>query len=341
MLLNIMAFARPDTNGKTAKQQKTARLLSIMPVSDGIFVFESKRFLNEALPKVLAANQPILGEITAKLNEVEATTGIDLRKFEQIAVGVTYKQLSAKETDFEPLAIASGDINAGALIAVAKLASKGEYRTEKVGERTIYVFTAKELTQQAPTKMPPVNSKIAGTVDSALKGLSKDIAVTAYDGNTLVLGTLSRVRETLEGRTHVAADLVAMLSPKDTSIMSFAAKTPQGMSGLLPLDNDELGTNIDAIVSMSGSLDVSAAGTGLQFLAKTRKPEQAQSLRETLDGLKMVGSAIFGNAKRPDQQVYGRIIKAVRIDSKGTDVSLDLLVPQADIDQLVGGIKIK
>lgn len=339
MLLNIAAFAGPDTARKAAKQRKTARLVSALPASDGIVIFDTKRFFAEALPKVLAANQPMLGEINAKITEMESQTGIDLRKFEQVAVGIAYKQISPKETDYQPLAIASGDINAGALIAIAKLASKGTYRTEKVGERTVYIFTAKDVVQKVPANIPPPSSKIGGIFDSAINSVAKEIAVSALDGGTLVMGTPSRVRETLEGRSHVAADLVAMLSAKDTAVMSFAAKTPNGMSDLLSLDNDELGANINSIVSMSGSLEVAVAGSSLQVLAKTRKPEQAQSLRETLDGLKMVGQAIFGNAKRTDQQVYGRLIKAARIDAKGSEVSFELLVPQADIDILLAGIK--
>ena len=108
---------------------------------------------------------------------------------------------------------------------------------------------------------------------------------------------------------------------------------------MLPLDNDELGKNIDSIQYIAGSLEVSAAGTSLQMLARTAKPEQAQGLKDTLDGLQLIGGAIFGNSKRNDQQVYGRMIKNAKFDIRGNDVTLDLLVPQADIDILVAGIK--
>ena len=279
----------------------------------------------------------LLGEIMAKINEMENRTGIDLRKFDQVAVGVAFKTISAKETDYEPILIAGGDINAGALVAVAKLASKGTYREEKIGERTVYVFTVKDVVQKSSSK--PTTSKVGGMIDDALKGLSKEIAVTSIDANTLAIGTLPRVRETLEGKTHASSELTSLLSQKETAAMSFATRIPGGMGALIPLDNDEIGNNINSIQVMAGSLDVAAAGTNLQVMARTAKADQAQSLKEMLDGLKMLGGAFLGGSKRSDQQVYSRMIKNAKIANRANEVTLDLLVPQADIDILVASIK--
>lgn len=337
LLSNIGIFARPDTRAKTAKQIQTAKLVAMLPSSDAVVAFDSKRFLDDALPKILASNQPMLAEMMAKVTEMETRTGIDLRKFEQIAVGIAFKKVSPKETDYEPVAIARGDVNAGALIAVAKLASNGAYRTEMMGERTIYVFSARDVLENTAGK---TTSKIANMLDGALTGLTKEVAVTAMDNNTLVMGSLARVRDTLEGKSKVASDISALLYAKDSAVASFAAKPPAGgISHLLPLDNDEFGANVDSIRYFSGSIDVSVAGTSFQLNAQTQKPEQAQSLKETIEGLQMLGGAIFGGSKRTDQQVYGRMIKAVKVVSRGSEVTVDLLVPQADINSLIAGMK--
>jgi hypothetical protein len=272
----------------------------------------------------------------AKIAEMEATTGIDLKKFDQLAVGVAIKKVSAKEFDYEPVALANGDINSGALISVAKLASKGTYREEKIGDKTVYIFAAKDLIQK---NAKPANSKIADMLDKGLKGMTKDVAVAALDRNTLAIGSVPRIRQTIAGGTKIGADVTALLSSKETSVMSFAMKSPGGMSVLLPLDNDELGANIDAIDFLAGSMDVAATGTTLAVTARTKKAEQAQGLKDTLDGLKMVGGAVFGGSKRPDQQIYGRLIKNAKVDLRGNDVSLDLTIAQSDIDGLIGGIK--
>ena len=336
LLLNVFGFATVDARSARVKKAEVSRLVSLLPASDGVVVFDSKRFVNDALPKILSANQPMLTEVMSKISEMETTTGIDLRKFDQVAVGVTIKSVSATEYDFEPVAMANGDINAGALIAVAKLASKGAYREEKIGDKTAYVFTAKDLLQKTSK---PASSKVVGVMDQALKGLTKEVAVVSLDKNTIALGSVSRIRQTIAGGTRASADVTSLLSVKETSVMSFAVKTPNGLSKMVPLDNDELGANLDSIDYLYGSMDVSIAGASITLTARTKKLEQAQGLKDTLDGLRLVGSALFGGAKRPDQRIYARMIKNAKIENRGNDVSLELLVPQADIDGMIGGIK--
>ena len=336
LLLNIAGFAVGDTHRASAPTRQATRLVSLLPASDAVAVFDAKRFLDNALPTLLSANQPMLTEITAKITEMENHTGIDFRKFDQVAVGVAMKQGAGKDFDCEPVAIASGDINAGALIAIAKLASKGKYREEKIGEKTLYIFTVKD-TMKAPVANAK-NSKIINAIDR-VKALTTEFALAALDGNTLAIGCPERVRETIEAKSHVGADITSLLSVKETAVMSFAAKTPGGMAKLLPLENDELGASIDSIQYLSGSVDVAVAGTSLQMMARTTKPEQALALKDTLEALQILGKAVLGNSKHVDQQIYGRMARNAKFGINGNDVTLDLLVPQADIDILIAGLK--
>ena len=337
LLLNFVGLAAPDNRRPAGTKHQASRLVALLPASDGVAVFEAKRFLNDALPKLLAANQPLLGEIMAKITEIETRTGVDLRKFDQVAVGVASKQISAKETDYEPVAIASGDISAGALIAIAKLASNGTYRVETISGHIVYIFVPKDVAKKTAAKK--VNSQVADTIDRALDGMTGEFAVTAISGNTLALGSLARVRETLACQSHISAELAGLLSQKETTQMTFAMRTPDGMSKIVSLDNDELGANIDSIQLLSGYVDVAGAGTTLHVAARTKTAEQAQNLKDTVDGFQIVGKAFLGASKKPDQQVYARLVKNVKTDIHGSDVTLDLFIPQTDIDALVAKIK--
>lgn len=337
LLSNIAVLASGDTRSSIAKRRQVARLISMLPPSDGVATLDSRRLFGDAVPQVLSANQPMLTAIMAQIDGIEAKTGIDLRKFDSVVVGLSLKKVTDKEYDFDPVAIASGDLKAGALVAIAKLASNGTYREEKVGDRTIYVFAAKAIAQKTIVK--PTGSKIEETISKALDGLTREVAVTAIDPNTLAFGSLARVRETVEGKAHISPEVTGSLGQKETSVINFAMRTPTGMSKLLPLDNDELGANLDSIRFVSGSVDVAAAGTSLQLIARTVKAEQAQGIFETLDGLKMIGKAFLGGSKRPDQKVYARMIENAKVAVRGTSVTLDLLVPQSDIDALIGEVK--
>lgn len=336
LVLNVIGFAAGDTRSSRAKKRQVMRLVAVLPASDAIAVIESKRFLDEALPRVLSGNQTMLGEIIAKIDEMEERTGVDLGKFDRVAVGVAMKQVSANETDFQPVAIATGDAAAGAMAAVARLASAGTYREEKIAGRSVYVISPDVLQK---TSAAITNSKLANILDKALKSLTRDIAVTTLDRNTLVMGPLARVRETLERRSHVAADISGLLPAKEAAVMSFAIKPPGGMSKWVSLDLDALGANIDSIEYLSGWLGVAVAGTSVQLLARTKKAGQAAALKDTLDVLQVWGGTLLGGSKRADQTVYARMIKSAKFDVRGTGVTLDLLVPQGDIDILISGVK--
>jgi hypothetical protein len=336
LFLNLGLTSFADSKTKTAPKSRSAKLASLLPASDGVVTIDVKRFFGVALPKLLTANQPMLTEILGKMDEMKANTGIDIRQFEYLAAGVTAKKMAAKEFDFEPVIIARGQISSGGLIGAAKLAANGRYREEKAGEKTIYIFAAKDIADQVKQQIPAAKPAIT---DKILGKLSREVAVSTIDANTLVFGSLPLVRQTLDAKTAIGTDLTSLLGKRETSVVSFAGKLPAGMSAFLPLDNDELGKNIESIRYVYGSMDVSGETTSFSMTARTAQNAQAASLLETLEGLQMVGKALLGGAKGADKKVYVRMLENVKFSAKGNEVSFDLQVPQADIDVLVGMIK--
>ena len=337
MIFNLVGLVFAGTkNGKTKKAQVNP-LVAILPASDVVVSLDAKRFFVDGLPRILASNQPVLAEINSSLENIKSSLGIDPRQFDQVAVGLATKQISPKEIDFDPVVIARGNFPAGALVSVVKLASNGTYREEKIGTRTVYVFSAKDLAQKNAPKVS--NSKIAAMFQRMLNGLTKEVAVTSIDSNTIAFGSLPRVRQTVEAKTHPEIALTNLLARKPAAILTFAAKTPEGMSKFVPLDNDELGKNLDSIRYLSGSMDITESAAVVNFMARTVRSEQAASLLDTLSGLQMVGKAFLGGARGADKQVYARMIDNVKFAQAGNEVTLDLSVPQSDIDILVGQIK--
>jgi hypothetical protein len=340
-----MVFAAPETK-EAAKQ--TAQLAALLPASDGVVTVNMRRILSEALPQVLSSKQQLLGEVLGKFDEVKNKTGLDLRQFEQIAVGVSVKKISAGEMTFEPVILARGTFNAGALLALAKVAAKGKYREEKIGERTVYVFSPKDMAQhqvktvplpnnQMPDKSAKQPSMFENAIDKMFKGLSDELVVTSYDNNTLAIGSVARVRETFDAKTRVGTDVLDLVNRKPNSIMSFGVKLPNGLSQFVDMDNDEIGKNLEAIRQISGAVDVGDGRASVSLVAKTLEAAQAKSLQEFLEGLQMVGKAFIGGAKGADKKVFARMIDNARISQSGSEVMLDLQVSQSDIDILVAG----
>lgn len=328
LVLNVAGSALADTKAQRAKRAAdTAAIVAMLPASDGVVVFDIKTFLGSALPQMLSGNQAMLAEVTKAIEEAKTKTGIDVRQFETLAAGVSATKIREKEYDLDSVLIARGQVSSGAVLAAAKLAAKGKYREEKVGEKTIYIFDAREVAAQNAPQTAGVHSKV-------LKAFSKEMAAFAVDTNTLAFGSVSKVKATAEGTTRVDKEITDLLSK--TGVATFAARVPAGMSDFLPLDNDELGKNIDSIKMMYGSMNVNAAGTTLSATARTLQAEQAVGLKETLDGLQMLGKMFLGNAKGADKEVYARLIDNVKFTNKGTEVSMDLAIAQTDVDFLVG-----
>lgn len=281
----------------------------------------------------------MLTDILGKIDEIKNNVGIDLRQFEQVAVGVKSKQISAADIDFEPIVLARGSFNAGALLAVAKVASKGKYREEKIGDKTVYVFTMKDLIDKnkPSTNNPQAKDSIfEKAINKMFAGLSRELAVTVYDNNTLAIGSLARMRETFDTKTRISIEILNLVNRKPNAVISFGAKLPSGLSDFLNLDNDELGKNIDAIRQISGAMDVNDGNAVVSMMAKTLKPDQAQGLQETLQGLQVVGKALLGSSKSADKKVYGRMVDNAKISRNGNEVMLDLQVPNSDINLLIG-----
>ncbi len=345
-ILNAFGAVFADTKTNNSARQ-TGTLAALLPASDGILTIDMQKVLGAAVPQILSGKPQTLTAVNAKIDEIREKTGLDLKQFEQVAVGVSMKQISDKEVDLEPLLLARGKYNAGALIAIAKLASKGKYREEKLGARTVYIFSGKEIIAQnkPATKNAPANSSndswLEKAIDRMFAGLTKEIAVTSYDTNTLAFGPIARVRETLNAKPGINANLLNSLNRNPNAVAAFSANLPSGISKSISLDNDEFTATLDSIRQVSGSMELINGSTAISMTAKTLQVEQAQNLTDTLQGLQMIGKTLLGGSKSADKQVYVRMIDGAKITRSESEVLFDLQVPQADINILLGAIGLK
>lgn len=332
-VLNVVGLTFADTK---SDKNKTNQLITLLPASDGVVTLDVKRFFNSALPQILSGNKPMFDDINAKIDDFKTKTGIDARQFEQVAVGFTAKTVAPKKVDLDAVVLARGNFSAGALAATAKIASEGKYREEKIGERTVYIFSPKDFIEKNKPNTTTNNSGAQKMIDKILGELPTEFAVTAYDGSTLAFGSLARVRETLEAKTRVDSQLLSLVNRKQSAVMSFAANLPNGMADFVSLGDDELGQNINAIRQIHGMMNVVGENTTVSVTAKTLKPEQAESLRNSLDSLQKVFAPILIGSKGASQKTYGRLLENVKISRSGSELTLDLQVPQSDINALIG-----
>ena len=333
LVLNAAGLSIAGPRKKAAPAPQTSPLVAKLPASDAVAVIDARRIFDQAIPQILASKQDLLTKINGHIREMQAKTGIDIRKFDHVVIGANIKRGAGKDYDLDPVVLARGTMNAGSLIAAAKLGTNAGYREEKLGERTIYIFTPKSIADKNVPSSPGVSA--------AIDHVPAEMAVSTLDTNTLVFGSLARVRETLEARSTVAPEITSLLSPRAASVFTFAARMPEGVKDMLPLDNDELGKNIESIKFLYGWTDVTAAGASMNVTARTTNSERAQGLYDTVTFLQQFGKGMLGNSKKPENAVYARLIDNAKVTKTGSDVALDLTVAQSDIDILLASLSKK
>ena len=330
LLLNSAVFAAVDV--KSRRVVDTAGIVALLPASDAVVVVDVNRFLNSALPQMLSGQPAMLADVTKAIDDARTRTGIDFRQFEYVAAGVTARNVAPKKYDFDTVIVARGQVNTGALIAAAKLAANGKYREERIGERTVSIFEPAQVAQQ---NTPQGQAKKASLISKVFGG-KREIAATSLDGTTLIFGSVDKVRLALSGTSRVSPDISGLLSKTTAPVMSFAGKVPGGMSSFLPLQNDELGRQVDSIQYLYGTMDVNGTGTLINATARTAQATAATGLKDSLEGLQMLGKAFLGGASGADKQVYARLVENVRFTARGNEVSMELAIAQADVNFLVG-----
>jgi hypothetical protein len=310
-------------------------LAVLLPESDGVVVLDSKRLVFDALPQILSSNTPLLEKIDDEIDKLKTKSGLDLRKFDSVVVGLKSKVDSSAGTEFDAVLLARGLEPIGSLKDVAETASKGKYRSVKSGTRTIYVFSSKNLIKDK-THSAIEGSFVGKIFDKLFKGFSEEIAITAFDSNTVAFGSLERVKDAIGNTPRIDGKLLALLERKPNSLANMGMFVPTGLSQYLELEDDELGENLNSIRQVQGAFNVNDGTTTLSVAAKTIEATQAEELASTLQAIRGMFAGILKNNKSADKQVYGRMLENLEVTHAEKEIFVDLMVPKSDLDVIIG-----
>lgn len=328
-LLTLVATVSAQTKTATATvaPTSTATTLNMLPPSDVVAFINLKAVLNDAMPKVLADNPAKLTEVNAEIDKIKTQTGIDVRSFENIAVGMRYQHPSANVTTADTVVIAHGTFNAGALLAVGRIAATGKYREEKYQGATIYIFS--------------LNDQM--NVEGLFKMKINELAVTSPDANTLVMGELPAVRATIDANKtgHVNSDLVQLATRAPDAVLGFSANVPQSLTSSADFGNQEITKIVNSIRQCYGAVSTTANGFGLLIAARTETADQARVLSDTLTALKQFGAMVIPQLPPETGKIAQNALESLKVASTGNEASLNLEVSQSDITTLMRTLKTK
>ena len=304
-----------------ANTQATARVLASLPVSDAVMVVDVRRLLSEALPRAFNNDAAELARINSEIDKFKATTGLDARLFERIAVGVSYKQTATGKTLVETVAIARGTFKPGALAAAVPAATQSRMQQQKYAGKTIYVF---EVNAQV---------KLLGLFNLRVS----DVAVSVLDANTVAIGKLERVRAAIDanaGRGGRVSPEIASLATRDASaIIGMGGDVPASLTQKLDIGN--ISKSIAAVRQFYSTLGTTANGFNMLTALRTDNAGAAKSLSSTLTGLKQLAPYAIGQMKPARARPLQSLVESTKVNAEGNDVLITVELAQVDVAALL------
>jgi hypothetical protein len=296
--------------------------LSALPASDAVMLIDIKRVINEVVPRVITDPAQLL-KMNAHFDLLKTRYGLDVRSFEQLAVGLRFQSPREGVTTTDLVAIASGTFNSGALLAATRIAAKGKYQEQPYKNSTIYIF---EVNDQV--NIPGMsNMKV------------KQLAVAALGANSLVFGEPDGVRATLDGAQRrggrINTELIQLAMRNPNAFVSFGANIPASATQGKDFGNDEINKNISSIKQAYGALGLTPTGFDLMAIARTDRAEQARSLGDTLSALKQFGGMFVSQLPPGKGKLAQAALDNLTITTEGNETQVKLALAQAVINELM------
>jgi hypothetical protein len=366
LMLALVAFM--SGTSLRAASVPSDNALASLPASDIVITIDTQRLLSETLPVVLAENPTLLAKLNDKIETFNKESGIDLRTFDSLAVGLRFK--SPASHNFDAVVIARGHFNANQVIdagfAAAKKKGDFQKRDELYEGKTIFVIlpqqrqsttsnsagkagevrgailSAEPSAQTNDTASSPATEKEKSTTPRfeaegrRRRNRAEQMAVVALDANTLAVGDVKSVRAAIDaslGRERVDDELVRMATQIPSALVGFSGKIPPSVTEKMEKSGQGIESKYMASIrKFYGSL--STVGTDAEtFIAlQTEKANEAQDISQALNAMKLLGGLSSKvQPGRSDVRSLVGLLKDLSITAQDNEVQIRLNIKQKDL----------
>jgi hypothetical protein len=281
-----------------------------------------QRLLRDGLPRAYNNNPAELARVNSEIDKFKATTGIDARSFERVALGVRYVQTPAGKTLVETVAVAHGKYNTAALVAAARPAANNRVTEEKYAGRTIYVFNV------------DAQVKLLGLFNMRLT----DVAFAPLDADSLAVGKLERVRAAIDahaGRGRVSREITALATHDPNAIVGAGGNVPAWLTQNLDIGGGNLSQSIASVRQFYSTLGTTANGFNFLTALRTENAGAARTLSSTLTSLKSLAPLAIGQMAAPRARPLQSLVENTKVGAEGNDVLITLQLAQVDVAALI------
>lgn len=324
MLVNtvIAASAGGAARGGVKSAQGADALLAMMPDTDGIVAINVAQ-LNRQIQSILASKPETAAELQKQFDQIVAETGLDIRSIDHLVMGLS---LGSGRQMPDPLILVSGSFNQERVLASISHKSGRKWRTSRHNGQRIYSeFSVKK------TSKP-----------------SRGSSVTFFDNQTLAVGSLASVRQSIDARAGAKPSAL-----QNSSLMTvfhqaaaagsihFAFNMPEQLRQRLGgADGDgSFLKPLAAITQIIGNIDLNDSGLMANVSLITGSDQEAADLINLITGgLSLVRMALGG---KPEAGNLLNVLNGITHSQAGNAANLTVNVPADLIRSLIDQIKTK
>ena len=294
---------------------------SYLPASDAVALIDVRRLLNETMPGILGGDPAKLATANAEVDKFKTRTGIDLRSFDRVVLGMRYTYPSAGVTKIETVAIAHGTFDPKGIAAAGRIAAKGKVREEKYRGATILIFTIND------------QMKLLGLWDMRIN----ELAVCTLDSKSLAIGSASTVRAAIDaGKKGRASSELASLATRDpNAVIGFGANVPRELLANLNVGNDTMAKDVNSIRQAYGSIGSTATDVSVMLVARTDSADSAKNLSDTVTGLKQLGGFLIVQMAQPRKALAQSALDNLKIITRGAELEIRTQVAAASLASVI------
>jgi hypothetical protein len=326
ILLAVAGGLLIDAQAQTRKRNSApaaSGLMTSLPESDVVAHVKVKQLVNEAMPRIFANNPTKLAEVNASIDRFRDRTGLDMRMFHEVALGVKFTYPAEGVTRAQIVGVANGGFSSAAMVAAGRVASNGKYREEKYHDKTIYIFTIDE------------RIRLLGVFDVKLN----EVAAAPLDANTLALGDQAGVRAAIDAgrnRKNVNTELIALASRDPNAIIGFGGNMSEQLVTNLDIGNAPIAADLKTLRQVYGSVSTTVTDLELFLGARAVNASAAKSLGDTLEGLKQFGALLVGRLSGAKGVLAKSALANMKIVADANELQIRTSVAQAEVAPLFG-----
>lgn len=299
----------------------SVNIASYLPASDAVAIVDAKRLLNETMLQILGGDAAKFSQANAEVDKFKTKTGVDLRSFDRVAIGVRYAYPDAKTVKLETVAIGHGSFNAGAVAASVRAAGSGKSREEKYRGATITIINVND------------QIKLLGLWTMELN----ELAICVLDQNSLAMGTPANVKAAIDaGKAGRApADLVALATRDQSAVIGFGGNITRELLAKLDVGNDTIAKDVSSIKQVYGSVGSMQTDVTMNVVALTDSAAAAKNLGDTVEGLRQIGGLLIMNMAQPRKGLAETALNNLKVTARGNELEIRTQVTAASLAALI------